>query len=579
MALLLPLVPGVYPEPRPRPNAGGAIRTDVCGFVGFEPRVRDAGSTLTATAHQFAVRVTTFQVLIAGVRRTVPASPALILSSSASSVPLVPGGSVVFGLFAVEDGPAGARLVTLGGDPRPDGLARGPSDGAVDERLGSRWLRVVEVEVRRDGAQVRVDVVPRLEPAVCEDFDAYQSWHGPFDPDDGNPLGRAVRAFFANGGRRCWIATVRRVDPEDPSGVRRALEALTGLPGTSEREATGFERLLLTEEVAIVDLPDLYARRWLAGSTVVLPPTDRSVCFRPCGPTMGPVVAVGPGAPGAPVFTDGQVLEAQRTLIRRAATERWRVQLLLSVPVDLDPEVGDWQSPDHLRALAWRAALEGATDDPGAAATALYHPWIATADRDGGPLVEVPPSAFAAGILARRDLARGPAVAPANELVIGALATTRPVDDDTNGLLYETPTHVNVMRAFPGRGVLLWGARTLSSDPWLRYLNVRRGLSAIERRVVAAFRPLVFEPNTPVLWFQMGQVALGVLFELFQQGALRGASPSEAFYVRCDDTNNPPDAIAAGRVVCEVGVAIAAPAEFVVFRVARSDALVAAEEG
>jgi hypothetical protein len=130
------------------------------------------------------------------------------------------------------------------------------------------------------------------------------------------------------------------------------------------------------------------------------------------------------------------------------------------------------------------------------------------------------------------------------------------------------------MRSLPGVGVQVWGARTLSQDQWLRYLPVRRCLSAIERRAFAALQPLVFEPNTPTLWFQITQAMLGILMPIFNAGALRGDTAEQAFYVLCDDTNNPPEGIAAGQVLCEVGVAIAAPAEFIVFRVGRREAVV-----
>lgn len=480
-------------------------------------------------------------------------------------------------MVAIAGEPA-ARLRAFPGDVRADDRAQAPTDRMIDGLVEGRWLRLVDVRIQRAGAAIRTTVAPRLPPMGCDDWESYQTWHGPFDAADTNPLARSVRAFFANGGRRCHIAVVRRPDPGDETALREAALAFAGVPGSSELEATGLERLLLIEEVALVSLPDLYARRALDGPETVLPPSRVDTCFRPCGPAPGAVATRGPGAQGAPLFSDALILEVQRALMVRAGAERWRVQLLLSVPVELDPAVGDYRSPSHPRALAWRATLEGATDDAGAASTVLYHPWLLAADREGGKLLELPPDGFAAGVIARRDLRRGPAIAAANEPMIGTVGPARPVTDADNGELYATPAHINLSRAFPGRGVLLWGARTQSTDTWLRYLNVRRGLSAIERRVVLAFRPLLFEPNTPALWFHMTQAALGVLMELFQQGALRGEAPEQAFYVRCDESNNPPDRIALGQVVCELGVAIAAPAEFVVFRVSRDDALLAVEE-
>jgi len=130
---------------------------------------------------------------------------------------------------------------------------------------------------------------------------------------------------------------------------------------------------------------------------------------------------------------------------------------------------------------------------------------------------------------------------------------------------------VNVLRPFPGYGIQVWGARTLSTETWLRFLAVRRTLTAIELRMKAALDLLVFEPNTPMLWLRITHIAFGVLMPLFESGALRGERPEEAFYVRCDDSVNPPESVALGRLYVEVGVAVAAPAEFLVFRVGRRE--------
>lgn len=575
----LPLVPGVYPDQRPAPVSAGVLRTDVCGFVGFEPRVRDAGSHLLGDppiGHRFAATITRFQVRIDGERRLIEEGER-VLSASPAKVPLPDGGSQAFALIAVAAG-ASAGVQSIPGVIHPDGHALAPADEAIESQVLAPWVRLVDVRIQRADQTVRTSIVPRLPPQVCDDWEEYQTWHGPFDEQDLDPLARTVRSFFANGGRRCYIATIQRPDPGDADGLREAALAFAGTPGSSEREATGLARLLLIDEVALVSVPSLHARRMLEGPIVALPPSSADVCFRPCNPAAGPIVVRGPTATGAPLLDDSLVLEVQRRLMARAGAERWRIQLLLSVPMEFDPTVGDYRSPSHRRALTWRASLAGASDDAGAAATALYHPWLLAADREGGEPIELPPDGFAAGVIARRDLRRGPAIAAANEPLIGALGPARSVGDDDNAALYSTPVHINVARAFPGRGVLLWGARTQSSDTWLRYLNIRRGLSAIERRMALSLRPLTFEPNTPALWVQMTQLALGVLMELFQQGALRGATPGQAFWIRCDETNNPPEQIALGRVVCEVGVAIAAPAEFIVFRVSRADALLSVEE-
>src|SRR5213079_1249855 len=103
-------------------------------------------------------------------------------------------------------------------------------------------------------------------------------------------------------------------------------------------------------------------------------------------------------------------------------------------------------------------------------------------------------------------------------------------------------------------------------ESWLRFVSVRRGLSAVQRRCHLALQRTVFEPNTPALWMQVTQIVLNVLMTLFRSGALRGAEPQESFYIRCDSSLNPAESVAEGKLMIEVGVAIAAPAEFLVFR-------------
>src|SRR5205085_5839368 len=114
--------------------------------------------------------------------------------------------------------------------------------------------------------------------------------------------------------------------------------------------------------------------------------------------------------------------------------------------------------------------LDHTVDDLEASVGAFYHPWALTQEKVGAPIVELPPTALAAGILARRDITRGPHVAPANERLVGVVALSPPVDDAVNAAIYETPLNINPLRAFPGMGVQVWGARTLSSDRWMRYL-------------------------------------------------------------------------------------------------------------
>jgi phage tail sheath protein FI len=161
------------------------------------------------------------------------------------------------------------------------------------------------------------------------------------------------------------------------------------------------------------------------------------------------------------------------------------------------------------------------------------------------------------------------------------VALSASFDDVAHGALYSPEPDangpvpsLNVLRSFPGFGIQVWGARTLSTERHLRFLSVRRTLTAIELRMKAALDMLVFEPNTPHLWIQITQIAFGVLFPIFESGALRGERPEEAFYIRCDESINPPESSALGQLFIEVGVAIVAPMEFIVFRLGRREGVV-----
>jgi Bacteriophage tail sheath protein len=583
-------VPGVYYEPRPRALPRPLARTDVVGFVGFEPRVRDGTKPTQLighppAGHAFQVDVIGFQLppeLLGGVRASVPATTDLVLSESAvPPIPIPPGGAIKYALAAVLGNDGKVHLVVVAGPASTTEDAA----AAMDEDIAAvaaehAWVRLADVAVRRssNGLEVFPAVLPALPPSRCDDWNDFALQLGGIPAiDDGSLLARSVRAYFANGGARCHVATIRRPRFDDTEGMKAALADLVGVAGASEAEATGLERLLRIFEVAIVDTPDLYARSVDPVSrSLDLPPLDVAACFRCCDDVLGVlgVNASGAHQVGGPLFDAAAVLDAQKAMLLRCAPERWRVLLLLAAPVELDPPTGVFRGPDANRSRAWRMQLDNVVDDLAASCGAFYHPWALTQEKIGAPIVELPPTGLAAGVLARRDIARGPHIAPANERLIGVVGLSPQVDDAINAAIYETPLNINPLRAFPGLGIQLWGARTLSADRWLRYLPVRRCLSAIERRALVALRPLVFEPITPTLWFQITQALLGILVPIFNAGALRGETQEQAFYVRCDDTNNPPETVAAGQVLCEVGVAIAAPAEFIVFRVGRREATI-----
>ncbi|MDX3575433.1 phage tail sheath family protein [Streptomyces sp. FL07-04A] len=198
---------------------------------------------------------------------------------------------------------------------------------------------------------------------------------------------------------------------------------------------------------------------------------------------------------------------------------------------------------------------------------ALYYPWIKAFDPASGKNRLMPPSGHVVGVWSRNDGERGVHKAPANEVVRGALDLAVNVTKGEQDLL--NPIGVNCIRAFPGRGIRIWGARTLSSDAAWRYINVRRLFNYLEESILLGTQWVVFEPNDIRLWGTIRRNISAFLREEWRRGALFGASAAEAFYVKCDDETNTPDSIDAGQVICEIGICPVKPAEFVVFRLSQ----------
>lgn len=198
---------------------------------------------------------------------------------------------------------------------------------------------------------------------------------------------------------------------------------------------------------------------------------------------------------------------------------------------------------------------------------ALYWPWLKIFDPATGHNTYVPPSGHMAGIWARNDATRGVHKAPANEVVRGAITLETNITKSEHDLL--NPSGINVIRSFPGRGIRVWGARTLSSDPAWRYINVRRLFNYLEESILGGTQWVVFEPNDYDLWQRIRRTISAFLVRQWRDGALFGATPDDAFYVKCDAETNPAEFIDAGQVTCEIGIAPVKPAEFVVFRLAQ----------
>jgi phage tail sheath protein FI len=213
--------------------------------------------------------------------------------------------------------------------------------------------------------------------------------------------------------------------------------------------------------------------------------------------------------------------------------------------------------------LDWRMNIAGYDSKM----AALYWPWIEVMNPLTRQPMRLPPSGHIAGVWARVDGTRGVHKAPANEVIRGANGLAFHITQAEQGELNRSG--INCIRAFPGRGIRIWGARTLSSDPEWRYINVRRLFNFVSESIMAGTQWSVFEPNDQALWARLTINITSFLSRVHRSGALFGASPAEAFYVKCDAETNPPEVIEAGQVICEIGISPVKPAEFVIFRLSQ----------
>jgi phage tail sheath protein FI len=200
---------------------------------------------------------------------------------------------------------------------------------------------------------------------------------------------------------------------------------------------------------------------------------------------------------------------------------------------------------------------------------AMYYPWIRIADLSGSGSTSqlVPPSGHLVGVYNRVDGDRGVHKAPANEIVRGAidleLVLSRGEQDTLN------PIGVNCIRAFPGRGIRVWGARTLSSNGSWRYISVRRLFIFVEASMDIGLQWVVFEPNDHSLWAKVRRDVSAFLKTVWGSGALFGLTSDQAFYVKCDEELNPTEIRDLGQLIIEVGMSPVKPAEFVIFRISQ----------
>jgi hypothetical protein len=198
---------------------------------------------------------------------------------------------------------------------------------------------------------------------------------------------------------------------------------------------------------------------------------------------------------------------------------------------------------------------------------AFYYPWIKVFDPITKGKKTIPSGGFVTGIYARSDVERGVHKAPANEVVNGALELEFNLTKGDQDLL--NPRGVNVIRSFPGRGIRVWGARTISSDPEWKYVNVRRLFLFVEESIEEGTQWVVFEPNNEQLWARVKQTITQFLTTVWRTGALMGTTAEEAFFVKVDRSTMTQADIDNGRLIALIGIAPTKPAEFVIFRIAQ----------
>jgi uncharacterized protein len=332
----------------------------------------------------------------------------------------------------------------------------------------------------------------------------------------------------------------------------------TSDPLTVERRGLGvLERV---DAVGIVAIPDIHTRPVLQPEPppVVKPPQD------PCLPpfaTPTSLEGTEPRLEQPPGFSPDEIFAVQQAMVEHCERQQDRVAILDAV---LRPdgktsltiaEISDWRLRfDSERGFA-----------------ALYYPWIRVVDPlqlAGEPLRTIPPCGHIAGLYARTDFTVGVHKAPANGELLWAEDVTVGINDNEQAIL--NPEGINCVRAFPGRGIRVYGARTISSNPDWRYINVRRLMLMIEEAVDESTQWAVFEPHDFMLRRLLVLSISSFLETVWRQGGLVGSTPADAYFIKCDETNNPPAVIDQGKLIAEIGVAPTHPAEFIIFRVGRT---------
>jgi phage tail sheath protein FI len=443
----------------------------------------------------------------------------------------------------------------VAGDP----VTLSPTAATITARSRGFWgnhIRLQFTQLGNDAFGLAVTVDPGPD-AVPTEQEFYRSLVlDPGSPDDAAATLAArsnLIALQTNGGKISF-------DPSGPlagrvvylEGGRDGLAdvSLSDFAGRST-DRRGLRLLEEIDEVAIIAIPDAVLK-------IAPPMRAPAVELPPCTPPPAvppPVLPPDPTAVPKPL-SDEDRATLQMLMIEQCERLNYRFALI-DPPSGLQPSaMQQWpsQPPQNLINRSARFA-------------ALYYPWLSVSDPLGvtGRNRAVPPSGHVAGAYAQVDLSIGVQHPPANVALASVAALAHDISDLQQGPL--NTANVNAIRVFPGRGIRIWGARSLAADDDWRFIHVRRLMSAIEETVQRSSRWATFEVNDATLRKTLTHSLTVLLEGIWTKGGLQGSTPDQGFFVKCDDTNNPQSVIDAGQVICQVGVAIAAPMEFLVFEI------------
>jgi phage tail sheath protein FI len=462
----------------------------------------------------------------------------------------------VYGYF--NNGGTDCYITRLPGEITTNGQANGRADGRATAALpapsavlpsrGGAAVPTLELTALDAGTAagpgIAVEVRAPDEGAPDDQFTVVVRGGGTEETFGGLSLGRSRGARNAVDTINRESKLVRALDREAPGSLAERAPAINTYTLTAAQPAAS----LATHEATALAIPEVDATAFIgdaAERTGIMGYEVADDVTMLCVPDLMAAYLAGR-------ITEEQVRAVQTAMMDHCAAMKYRVAII-DCPPDMKPQrIRDWR-------------MNVANYDSSYAA--LYYPWIRVANPLGGDSNLVPPSGHMAGVWARSDGERGVHKAPANEVIRGVIGLERQITRNEQDSL--NPVGINCLRAFPGRGIRVWGARTLTNDPAWKYLNVRRLFNFVENSIEVSTQWVVFEPNDLDLWERIKRDVGAFLTRVWNSGALFGDSPNQAFYVKCDEELNPPEVRDVGQLIIEVGLAPVKPAEFVIFRISQ----------